>query len=199
MKPADRLVAWRVAAQIWLWRHGYAWPLGAMTLALAVCVYLAFVPPADAALRAARLDLAQATAQRTRTPGAGSHEQQQDVRALQAVLRHSPSADELVRKMVALSQVEQIALTQSDYQQELRPATQVTQVRVTQPVRASYPQLRRYIESVLRTFPNASLDQVAARRDSVGQSQLEARLRWSFWIQAGAEHPAMPAQGESNP
>jgi hypothetical protein len=199
MNAANRVIAWRVVVQVWLWRHGWAWPAGAVAAALALGVHLALVQPAETALTAVRSDLALASADRERMSGDGRHTEQRDVQALQAVLRRSPPADELVRKMATLAQAEQIALVQSDYQQEFHGTTQVTQVRVTQPVRASYPQLRRYVESVLRTIPNASLDQVAARRDTVGQAQLEARLRWSLWIQASSDRPTPSAPGATTP
>jgi hypothetical protein len=199
MSFSRRVSVWRAAVQIELWRHGWAWPMAVVLAVLAAVIYFLWVEPEHQALVRARLELAQESvaAPRTSAPMAVASEQQ-ELQALQSVLQQSPSPDKLVRKMETLAQAEHIVLAQSDYQQQFHSATQVTQVRIMQPVRASYPQLRRYIEAVLRTIPNASLEQIAARRDNVGQSQLETRLRWSFWMQASSTvdlRKKSPAEG----
>jgi hypothetical protein len=140
--------------------------------------------PLHATLAATQAELArEQSATATQRDQVEPMSEAQELAALQALLRASPEAPELVRRMSALAQAERISLQQGDYQQQMHSTTRLVQVHVTQPVRASYPQLRRYVESVLRTMPNASLDQVAARRENVGQAQLEVRLRWSFWTQ----------------
>jgi hypothetical protein len=173
---------WRTAIQIAIWRHGWAWPLAAAAAALAAATHFLVVDPGRAELARARTELARTSMAAQRPTPIRAVGEQQDLHKLQAVLQQSPPSSELVRTMASLARAEQIVLAQSEYQQQFHSATQVTQLLVTQPVRGTYSQLRHYIESVLRTIPNASLEQIAARRDSVGQSQLEARLRWSVWI-----------------
>lgn len=169
----------RVHLDILLWRHGWAWPLASLLLAVAVLAHWTFVQPAQESLAAARADVARLHG--LRVTAAPVRTQPVTLVAAQAPLRGA-SPPELVRKLVALAEAEQIAVAQSDYQRQDHPAARMLQFQVVQPVRASYPQLRRYIASVLRELPNASLDQVSARRDSVAQGQLEVKLRWSFWI-----------------
>lgn len=192
MKSLTSASLWRTRLQILLWRHGWAWPVALLLVAVAGATHWAVLLPLRASVAAAQAELAQeqstATAKRVVEEPLSEG---QELAALQGVLRTAPEPAELVRRMAALAQAEQIILQQSDYQQQVHTTTRLVQVHVTQPVKASYPQLRRYIESVLRTIPNASLDQVAARRENVGQAQLEARLRWSFWIQKDS-----PAQAE---
>jgi hypothetical protein len=172
----------RVRAEIALWRHGWAWPL-AVTLVACAAVSLLWLEPARRERDRARAELAQeqVVVAGAISPKAAAPEARQKLDALQDLLRRSPDSAQLVRKMAVLAQAEQIALAQSDYQQQAI-TTGVSRVQVTQPVRASYPQLRRYIESVLRDVPNASLDQVVAHRENVGLGQVEARLKWSLWI-----------------
>jgi hypothetical protein len=175
----------RATIEIAFWRHGWAWPLAAITALSAVAAYVTVLRPGQQLQRTAEIELEQEQA-RPASPAKGSEEQPQDgqqrLQALQAVLRPSADTGELVRKMAVLAQAQQINLAQSDYQQQANAAIGVTRVQISQPVRASYPQLRRYIEAVLLAIPNASLDQVVARRDNVGQAQVEARLKWSLWI-----------------
>lgn len=179
-------------AQILLWRLGWCWPVAVAVLALAAAFHFAAFVPARAALAETKAELAQAAVRRTAAPPpAPPASEEQQLEALQASLRGGPDAAELIRRFGELARAEQIALAQGDYQQQFHPATQLLQLQVTQPVKASYPQLKRYVESVLRSMPNVSLDQIAARRDNVGQSQLEVRLRWSVWI-----HAPRPARTE---
>jgi hypothetical protein len=173
----------RVCAEIALWRHGWAWPLAFTLLAGAIAIWLFWLEPARRERDRARAELAQehAVVAGAISPKAAAPDARQKLEALQDMLRRSPDSAQLVRKMAVLAQAELIALAQSDYQQQAI-TTGVSRVQVTQPVRASYPQLRRYIESVLRDVPNASLDQVVAHRENVGLGQVEARLKWSLWI-----------------
>lgn len=182
------LGGWTLRMQIALWRQGAALPLALLLLAAAAVLEWTVTQPAqqraaqvqDELRNALHRDAAQAASQ---PPAAPALTQRQQLAATQAVLR-APSADAtaLVRRMAALAQAQQIPLQQSDYQVQPHPAAAVVQVQITQPLRASYPQLRRYIEAVLRAMPQASLDQVSARRENVGQAQLEVRLRWSIWL-----------------
>ncbi|HEY8357538.1 MAG TPA: hypothetical protein VIL30_08775 [Ramlibacter sp.] len=179
---------WRAAgaeAQVWLWRFGWAWPAAAVVALLAVALHFAVFVPARSALVAAgteRLQAAMTVAPAPREQATSEHDQ---VQALQRALRSNAEPTELIRRLNALARAEQITLVQAEYQQQFHADTQLLELQLTQPMKASYPQLKRYIESVLRSVPNASLDHVAARRDNVGQAQLDARLRWSLWLHAG--------------
>jgi hypothetical protein len=187
--------SWPLRAQVALWRHGWVLPLAVLLLAAAAALHWSVARPAQARTAESRAELQRAlqSAGQKQEPVASTESQQ--VAALQAALASAGEPTELVRRMAALAEAEKIALLQSDYQVQQHASVDVVQLQVTQPVRASYPQLRRYVESVLRAVPNASLDQVSARRENVGQAQLETRLRWSIWIHkpARATPPAAPA------
>lgn len=183
----------RATIEIALWRHGHVWLLAALLFAAIIAAYVFVLRPSHQLLTAAALELKEVQQTRARNPATTQlpepQSEQQRLQTLQAVLQHSTEAGEVVRKMAALAQAEQIQLVQSDYQRQFHNAIRTSQVQITQPIRATYPQLRRYVESVLRTVPNVSLDQIAARRENVGQIQVEARLKWSLWIQPDAATP----------
>jgi hypothetical protein len=172
----------RARIELLLWRHGWALPLAAALVALAAALQVFGFRP----------DLHELIEQSARRIQAGldridarAGEPLDEARQLEGVRaslggRRDPTA--LIRRLGELAQAEKIAIAQAEYQQRFMPATSLLHIQVTQPVTASYPQARRYVEAVLREMPNASLDQIAVRRDNVGQSRLEVRLRWSFWI-----------------
>lgn len=176
----------RTTVEIALWRHGWAWPVAAVLAGAAILGHRMILQPERQGHESAQLELAQEQ-QRQFARASGSvpsrpPDAQERLQALQAVLRQPAETSEMVRRMAALAQAEQINLAQSDYQQQVNAAIGLTRVQVSQPVRASYPQLRRYVEAVLRALPNASLDQIVARRENVGQTQVEAQLKWSLWV-----------------
>lgn len=181
MSIDTRLTAAGVELQVLLWRGGLAWPLAALVGLFAVALHFAVFVPARTALVAGHTELAQATLNTSKPNHLPATEEQQ-LEALRATLRTDAEPADLIRKLGELARTEQIALSQGEYQQKFHSKAQLLQVQVSQPVKTSYPQLRRYIEAVLRTMPNASLDQIQARRDNVAQAQLEVRLRWSFWL-----------------
>lgn len=167
----------RARAQTWLWRLGWAWPVAMLLGASADAMYWGVVRP-----QSARIVLSQAALQQSPREQAMSTKALVQASDVRAVIAASASSDEIVAQMATLAQAEGIALSQSEYQYQAMADASIVQIQVTQPVHAAYPQVRRYVEAVLRSVPNAALDELAARRDNVNQAQLDARLRWSVWL-----------------
>lgn len=182
----------RARIEIALWRHGWALPLAFATALMAIGLHTLVLVPTQAATQLAQAELARASTRAAFTPPPtaqqSAHDQQRErLASFHGLLRQSPTTGRLVRDMDSLAQANDIVLARSDYQYQTHNAIGLVQVQITQPVKAGYPQLRRYVEAVLRTMPNVSLDQIAVHRDNIGQAQVEARLRWSVWqIPAGA-------------
>jgi hypothetical protein len=188
---------WRVRAQIALWRHGWVWPLAIAAVGAVGLLQVAVLLPLREARASVELELARTLSAPPRPAATPESTTAERVAALRTMLQDAPAPTELLQQMSALAEAQQIQLPQGDYQQRVHPATGILQLQVSQPVRASYPRLRQYVESVLRAMPNVSLDQITAHRESIGQTELEVRLRWSLWLgpaSAGAPtRPAVPA------
>lgn len=194
----------RLIAEVWLWRQGWAWLLAASFGLVALALHASTEWVGKVALLEATRTLDQAKLDATPPTPAQTHNapdtEQQRLRQLQQVLGDSPQATELVRHILVLAQNENITVAQSEYQHQTHAQTGTLQVQVTQPVRATYPQLRRYVEAVLLAIPNASLDQITAKRESVDQAQVEARLKWSLWfLPAAAENAAVAPGPKATP
>jgi hypothetical protein len=182
MRSGLRMGTALAQTQVLLWRFGWSWPLSALVLAGVAAVYIALLAPMRHELARTHAELAHASAGAGALPAqpAAAPEQEQ-LGALRASLNAPADAAELIRRLDRLARAERIALAQGEYRQQFHADTQLLQLQVTQPIKAGYSQLKRYMESVLRTMPYASLDQIAARRENVAQAQLEVRLQWSFW------------------
>lgn len=183
---------WRVRLQIALWRHGSAGRCLLASLLVAAGLLGWMLWQTDAALTQTQQALARErnSPPNTRTALQPDDEATQRL-ALQAVLQASPKPDEVVRQIAALSQSAGIAWAQGEYRSQWHADTQTTQWQVTQPVEATYLQLRQLIDAVLRAHPNVSLDHVALQREDTTQSQIKVRLRWSIWT--ANDKPPEPA------
>jgi hypothetical protein len=169
----------RARFEVFLWRHGWGWPLAALGCAFAAAAGLSLYLPARDALALASVPV---PVPRTQPVAAPAADEATRLHALRTQLRTDADPTRLIRQLHALADAAQLKVAQSDYSQHVHPVTGLGQVVVVQPVRAPYAQVKRYIESVLREHANVSLDQIAARRENVGQTELEVRLRWTFWI-----------------
>jgi|GEM_PF-5154196 len=174
----------RARLEVLLWRHGWIWLVVIGIGTAAGVLYATVLLSTKAALNAARsvLEDEQRMAHVSPSKQVPAPRSENSLASLQVVLRQSPEVGELLRQMAEIARAEQILLTQADYRYSLNVTTRVIQVEVTQPIKAAYPQMRNYVESVLLAIPNASLDQIAARRDNVGLTQLEGRIKWSLWF-----------------
>ena len=187
MKPGLRL-----RGEIFLWRRGWIWPL-AVALWLGAFALDHRARQADERIASLEASLRALPIARS-SPAATLPVHRPDALPTEALA--APDVPASVARMLALAQSAGIELAQAEYQHAAHPTLQLVQTQVVQPVRASYPQLRRYLESVLRELPHASLDHVSARRDNVAQGQLDVRLQWSLW---GAAPLALPTANGKSP
>jgi hypothetical protein len=183
---------WRAMAGIALWRHGWIWPAVACLSAVAAVLYGHVIPHAHSTLQRAQADLAEATAHARalrQRPAPAASDDTGRVQQASALVQAAPGTTAIVARMSALAQAQGLALPQADYQYEANRTVQLVHVQVTQPLRSSYPGIRRYAEAVLRSTPNASLDHIQVRRDAIAQADVEARLKWSLWLPLQAAQP----------
>lgn len=186
MSPDALLRRLRLHGGLWLWRYGGVWLAVALVLGAWLAVELLLLPPARLAVAQGLGELARL---RTVAAQAASRPQPQaapdPLLNLQQALAGASDPTGFAASLARLAQAHGIELLQSDYQQQALAQTGLQQFQVTQPVRASYPQLRAYLLAVLAEHPQASLDALAARRDSARDTVIEARLRWSLWQAPG--------------
>jgi len=189
--PLRRGFAWvRVRAELFVWRHGWVW-MGTLGLLLAAAVLqVAVLRPLQARRMAAQEDLrtlatpglAQPAAARPSDPVATGFTA---LDVLDRSLRPQADAAVQVRRVYRIAARHGLAIGQASFQHSVEPQVGIDHVQITLPLNAAYPPLRRFVEDVLRELPNASVDQLSLKRNQVGQTQLEARLRLSIWLKQG--------------
>lgn len=95
-----------------------------------------------------------------------------------------PTPGELTGEVEVLHRLARRAgleLAQGEYRLE-RPATGLWAYRVTLPVRGSYPQIRSFLASVLKSMPLAGIDALRFERKKAADAELEAQVRLTLYV-----------------
>jgi Tfp pilus assembly protein PilO len=80
---------------------------------------------------------------------------------------------------------EGLVLEQGEYRSAPDKTGKLVRYQVTFPVKGSYLQVRRFIDGVLTDVPVAALEDVAFKREAVGSTSLEARVKFTLFLGAG--------------
>jgi hypothetical protein len=116
--------------------------------------------------------------------------------AFYATLGGRSAAEEQVRTLFALAAKNGLRLAQGEYKSAYDRNAQVWTYQVNLPVKGSYAAIWQFAFGALRTIPFASLDDIGFRRDTIGDPQVEARLRLTLYLsERGAGQPDGVAGG----
>lgn len=178
--------------QISLWRHGWVWlPLLSLVVSL-FALYVIYLPEQQEKL--------EAMAQSVKFKKNQYLKLQQMPLAVTAPFYEEEVLQQLgnqvfaeadvgivLKRMTLIGQGKGLVLSQSEFQtvqKTLEGQLGLRQVQVTLPVRASYTQLRQFIQETLSQFGAVSVDQISIKRENVAQNQLDVKIKLSIWIDA---------------
>jgi hypothetical protein len=91
-------------------------------------------------------------------------------------------AEQQVKTLFDLAAKTGLALRQGEYKAGYDRNAGVHTYQVNLPVRGSYRAIWQFAMMALRAIPFASLDEISFRRDAIGQADVEARLRLTFYL-----------------
>jgi hypothetical protein len=91
------------------------------------------------------------------------------------------------------AEVEKLWMTAAEYKIDLEKGEYrlestglgLARYRVTLPVRASYSQIRNFINFILKEIPTASIDGLRFERKKISETQLEAQIRLTLYFRPG--------------
>jgi len=75
-----------------------------------------------------------------------------------------------------------VELASGEYKLERGSGDKLARYQIVLPLKGSYQQIRGFIAKVLELVPAAALNEISLQRDSVGNSQLEARIRLTLYL-----------------
>jgi hypothetical protein len=91
-------------------------------------------------------------------------------------------APNLFKSIYGAAHEESINLAQGEYKFIPGKSGRIGSYQVNLPVKGSYIQIRKFIVKVLNSVPSAALEEVSFRRDAISKSDLEAKIRFSIYM-----------------
>jgi len=166
-------------------RRALGWP-GALGIALvlaAAIAYAAALRPALERLAALEAQIAeQASEARAPAPAAGGEAPQNQ---LEHFYRHFERPDTRFTDWLARLHVlgEEIGVRPRsvDYRYTALSDSRLVGHEMSLPLTGNYAQIRAFAESALASFPDMSLDQLRLTRKRIGDAQMEAELKITFY------------------
>jgi hypothetical protein len=76
----------------------------------------------------------------------------------------------------------QLLLKKGEYKLDHEAEFRLARYQVTLPVSGDYARVRGFVNDVLQAVPSAALDELALKRESAEQPELEARVRFSLFL-----------------
>lgn len=87
-----------------------------------------------------------------------------------------------LERIYAAAEKNGVQLDAGEYKLLQERNQKLARYQLTLPVRGNYMQVRGFIAEVLTAVPAAALDEIGFRRDSLGSTVLDARLRFTVYL-----------------
>lgn len=107
---------------------------------------------------------------------------EQHLQQFRDVLGESRYAEQQVKTLFAIAAKNGLNLGQAEYKFGASKDGQFHTYAVSLPLKGSYAAVRAFCEQVLLAIPFASLDEVVFKRESVGNAGLDAKLRFTLYL-----------------
>ncbi|HEX7987621.1 MAG TPA: hypothetical protein VF616_29195 [Duganella sp.] len=102
------------------------------------------------------------------------------------VLGENRYAEQQVKVLFDLAAKSNLVLSQGEYKSAYDKASRVGTYQIILPVKGPYQSIWQFAMQGLREMPFASLDEIGFRRDTIAEPTVEARLRFTLYLQDGA-------------
>ncbi|HEY7643268.1 MAG TPA: hypothetical protein VH814_26295 [Steroidobacteraceae bacterium] len=91
----------------------------------------------------------------------------------------------LTERIVAAAGAAGIALERGKYDVTQTRTGRLVRVRMTFPVHARYPDIRRFVDTTLATIPGAAVDGLRLEREDIGAAEIDADIRFALYLRSG--------------
>ena len=167
--------------------HHLGWPgvMGAALALLALAGMLSVVQAKTARLAElkrenASLKIRIEQAAKTGIPETGSQEELAQFYDFFADARLTES----LNKLYAAAAVQKLVLEQGEYRIAPDKSGKLVRYQITLPVKGSYVQIRRFVAQSLAEVPVLALEDINFKRETIGATQLEARIKFTLFLSA---------------
>mgnify|MGYP001559266488 CR=1 FL=1 len=172
------------------WRRAWAvlgWPgvLGLALLVGAAGVYLTVVQDSAARLAELKRESASLKSRIERAAKSGISEtgSVEDLNKFYGFFSGT-TLTEWLNKLYAAAAAQQLVLEQGEYRLSPDKTGKLARYQVTLPVKGNYSQIRQFVDQALIDVPVAALDDINFKREVIGATQLEARIKFTLYVGA---------------
>lgn len=189
----------RLSIEVLTWRWGWLFfvAIFAVVAAFSLCVGLELRSQGILQTHRANLALLDQDIQRMRAQRDSVEQQRDPIEELRSALKASGVTED-AGELTAISMLTRLmrergwSWRSTDYRETRDAGSGLLRVQVRLDVSAPYPQIRAFIEQILRDIPQASVDAVEVKRDGAEQPNPTAVISVSLWSWPQAEKGAVP-------
>ena len=89
---------------------------------------------------------------------------------------------EWLDKLYQAAATQKLVLEQGEYRLSPDKSGKLARYQITLPVKGSYLQIRQFVDQALIDVPVAALDDINFKREAIGATQLEARIKFTLYV-----------------
>jgi len=93
-------------------------------------------------------------------------------------------ASQLIGELARLARLHGLDLPRGQYSVTSLAGTSLQRWQLVLPMAASYPDLHAFLATALERLPNLTIDELKLKRDRIENSELQAELRLSLFVEA---------------
>lgn len=169
------------------WMRLFGWPgvAGAGLLVACLAFYLSIIRSEQFRLDAARQSAIQLQKQGKRNANEASRNQA-PAEQLAEFYRVFPNDKNLLpwlEKIFTLAQGQKISLDRGEYKVTSDKVGKLMRFQMNLSLKGEYPQIRKYLDSLLAEIPIVSLEYFQLGRQKIGDPALEARIRLALYLE----------------
>jgi hypothetical protein len=188
--PADQQYAVLHSAlwdrQRWLGLFGFPGAAAAGLTVLCLMFYISTIRPAQADFDTARKIAVSAQDRLKNAEYERAHGKLTAAEQLDAFYRAFPNDKNLMplmEKIFSAARSQGIHLDRGEYQVFNDKAGRLLRYQLNLPVRSSYPQIRKFIDTVHAEIPTIALEHLQFERQKVGNSEVEAKIMLALYLE----------------
>ncbi|HTN94273.1 MAG TPA: type 4a pilus biogenesis protein PilO [Gallionella sp.] len=171
----------------WAKRLGMSGLAGMVLVALSLGIILGFTLPAETRLKDITSEVAEL--QRLQkaalsNPVAPARSVESDLVAFYKSLPPERNVTKLLDEIYKSANSASLRLNQGEYKYTREKAGRLENYQLILPVKGSYVQVRKFIAKVLNGLPAAALNGVSFKRETIGTSDLEAKIQFTIYLGA---------------
>ena len=91
---------------------------------------------------------------------------------------------EWLNKLYAAAAAQELVLEQGEYRITPDKSGKLARYQITLPVKGTYVQIRQFVAQALADVPVAALEDINFKRETIGATQLEARIKFTLFLGA---------------